>query len=446
MRLSGWSFVSYVAWSSLFLLGMPGAWSPSVALARPFGPPQGLPGPAWFVDESFRLPDSLLDEPAGTSSTGVNLVDVDRDGDLDIFLAEGTASLDGRPNVLLINDGRGFFSDESTTRLPQGPAANSTKAAFADFDRDGDLDAVVANVGPEQLLLNDGHGHFTDASDRLPPPPDIFSDISANVQVADVNGDHCPDIVVANENPFDPAPDHGAQNRLWINDCHGRFSDETAARLPAVTDQTAALRTGDIDRDGDVDIVVLDRGQDRIWINLGGGFFADDTATRLPAIADSTRGGALVDMNGDGSLDLVTSNSRGEIPRLYLNDGRGVFREESIPWVEADDETDTDLALTDLDGDRFPDVYIGNAGHFDGGHGFEGGADHFFENHHGHLREATSAHAVFPADQASTGAAFGDLDGDGDADLVVAGTGDGELGREHIFMRRERRGPHCNGR
>ena len=118
---------------------------------------------ASFVEESWRLPSSMANEPAGTSSTGVTLADIDRDGDLDIFLAEGTAGLEGRPNILLINDGRGSFSDESATRLPAAPILNSTKGAFADFDRDGDVDLVVANVGPEQLLLNDGRGHLFDA-------------------------------------------------------------------------------------------------------------------------------------------------------------------------------------------------------------------------------------------------------------------------------------------
>jgi len=442
MRSSGWTFSSVL--SLLFLGGVVcvGVLGTRIAPAGAH-PPDNRRYSAWFEEESWRLPASLANEPAGTSSTGINLADFDRDGDLDLFLVEGTAGLDGRPNVLLINDGRGFFKDESATRLPPSPAVNSTKAAVADFDRDGDLDLVVANLGPEQLLLNDGRGHFSDASSQLPPPPDLFSDISPDIHVADLNGDRCPDILVANENPFDPSPDHGAQNRLWLNDCRGHFSDVTAARLPAATDQTGLILTGDIDRDGDLDIVVLDRGQDLIWINSGGGFFTDGTRDRFPVTTDSTRGGALTDMNGDGTLDLVVSNSRGEIPRLYLNNGYGVFHEESIPYVEADGETDTALALVDLGGDRFPDVYIGNAGRFDGGHGFEGGPDHFFENHHGHLREATAAHANFPADQASTAAAFGDLDGDGDDDLVVAGTGDGALGRERIFMRRDQRGPRC---
>jgi hypothetical protein len=387
---------------------------------------------AVFVEDATRL--SVSNEPADTSSTGVNLVDVDADGDLDLFLAEGTASLETRPNFLFINDGCGFFSDESAMRLPQGMDANSLKADFADIDGDGDLDAIVANLGPEQLLLNDGSGHFSDGVSHLPAPPDLFADISTSARFADVTADGCPDILIANENPFDPDPLHGAQNRLLINDCNGTFSDETSTRLPALTDQSAALLDGDIDGDGDVDVIVLDRGQEHVLINDGKGVFTDQTATRFPTTSDSTRSGALADLDGDGDLDLVTSNSRGQPPALYLNLGHGRFRASFFNYSEAADETDTELLLVNLNGDRYPDLFIANAGKFDSGHGFEGGPDHFFENQRGSFSEATASHVTFPATQASTGAAVGDIDGDGAPDLVVAGSGNGALGLERVFM------------
>lgn len=385
-----------------------------------------------FVEDDTRLPASLS-EPADTSTVGLNLVDVDGDGDLDLFIPEGTGGLDGRPNLLLINDGCGFFRDESASRLPQGTVANSTKADFADIDADGDLDAIVANLGPEQLLLNDGHGRFTDASSALPPSPDPI-DVSANAHFADINGDGCPDILLANENPFDPDPLHGAQNRALVNDCTGKFVDETHDRLPTVTDQSAALLQGDIDDDGDLDLVVLNRGQERVLINSGDGHFTDETTQRFPVTTDSTRSGALADLDGDGDLDLVTSNSRGQAPALYLNSGRGYFAVAPFNYAEASGETDTELVLLNLNGDRYPDLFIANAGKFDSGHGFEGGPDHLFENRRGQFVEATSLHANFPATQASTAAAVGDIDGDGAPDLIIGGTGTGELGRERVFL------------
>jgi hypothetical protein len=170
-----------------------------------------------LVEESFRLP--FDPSPPGTSTTDVDLVDVDGDGDLDLFKAEGTDSLAGRPNRLLINTGAGTFADETASRILGFNNFNSTKADFGDVDGDGDLDAIVANVGPEQLLLNDGSGVFTDGSAQLPPPVPIFDNISADARFADVDGDGDLDILVSNENPFPGGL--GAQNRLFVNDGSG---------------------------------------------------------------------------------------------------------------------------------------------------------------------------------------------------------------------------------
>jgi VCBS repeat protein len=335
-----------------------------------------------FVEQSNRLPvDTSL---PGTSTTDVDLVDVDHDGDLDLFIAEGTDSPAPRPNRLLINDGHAFFTDETATRLPPGQA-NSTKADFGDVDGDGDLDAIVANLGPEQLLINDGSGVFMDASAaQLPPPPTLFQDITADARLADVDGDGDLDVLLSNENPFDPSPTGGGQNRVWINEGTGRFTDETAARLPARTDQTGAMLPGDIDGDDDLDVVVLNRGQDFVLVNDGHGFFTDETAGRFPVTSDSSRGGALVDLDGDGDLD----------------------------------------------------VYLPNAGAFTVGHGFGGGPDRYFRNNgRARFQERTDEH--FPGvNDPTTDAAFGDIDGDGDLDLVVGNSG--ANGSERVFIQRTR--------
>jgi hypothetical protein len=411
--------------------------NPTVALVATLcmaaGAAQGHGRRHLFVEQSGRLPaDTSL---PGTSSTDVDLVDVDADGDLDIFIAEGTDSPAPRPNRLLLNSGRGVFSDASATHLPAVPPANSTKADFGDLDGDGDVDALVANLGPEQLLINDGSGVFEDRSTaQLPPPLPFTQDITADVRLADVDDDGDLDALLSNENPFDPSPTGGAQNRLWINDGAGSFGDETAARLPAGTDQTGAMLPGDIDRDGDLDLVVLNRGQDLVLVNDGHGVFRDQTARRFPVTDDSSRGGALADLDHDGDLDLVVANSRNQPVALYLNHRRGVFRAREFGMVPLADETDTGLEVVDFDEDGDLDVYLPNAGAFTVGHGFGGGQDRYFRNDgKGRFKERTRRHFP-PVLDPTTDAAFGDIDDDGDLDLVVGNSG--ENGGERVFVNR----------
>jgi len=384
-------------------------------------------GQNFVLVEEARLP--VDPTPPGTSTTDVDLVDVDSDGDLDLFKVNGTDSVAPRLNQLLINAGGGRFVDASATRLPS-TLANSTKADFGDVDGDGDLDAIIARVGGEQLLLNDGAGFFADGSTQLPPALSFLQDISADARFADVDDDGDLDILVSNEIPF-PGAGPGAQNRLWTNNGNGVFTDETAIRLPVSIDQTGAMLPGDVDSDGDLDIVVLNRGQDHVLINNGSGFFDDETAARFPVTSDTTRGGGLADLDGDGDPDLAVGNSQGEPAVLYFNED-GVFVVGDLGMTPQPDETIAGLELVDLDGDGDLDVYLSNAGQFQSGHGFLGGPDRYFRNNgQGHFVERTASHFQAP-DDPTTDAAFGDIDGDGDLDLVVGNSG--ADGGERVFI------------
>jgi FG-GAP-like repeat len=386
-----------------------------------------------YVDESARLP--LDTNPPDTDTLDVDFADVDDDGDLDIYIADGTASPAPRANKLYINDGGGSFSDESSTRLPNSTPANSTEVDFADADGDGDLDAIVANLGPEQLLLNDGSGYFIDASStNLPAPLSLFNNISSEARFIDVDNDGDKDILVANENPFNPAVLGGVQNRIWLNDGAAHFTDETSTRLPQRTDQSQGFASGDIDHDGDIDLIVVNIGQDIVLINNGHGFFTDETSSRFPITTDSSRKGVLADLNGDHCLDLFMGNSRNQQNRLYLNNCHGIFIDRTAGNVPQRADTTSDVDLVDIDKDGDLDVYTTNSGDFQVGHGFLGDTNIYLRNN-GHARFQDKTALYFSLDTfPSTDAEFGDVDGDHELDLMI-GNSSSVNGNENLYIR-----------
>jgi len=310
-----------------------------------------------------------------------------------------------------------------------------------------------------------------------------------NVDFGDIDGDGDWDAIFADGGDLEQD-----QNRVWINQgglqggTTGVFLDETAARFPAVADQSRDIEFADIDGDGDLDIYVSNTSElvlqtNRWWINQGGiqggteGFFADETDTRwvdldgpdssIPASSLLPSGGFIDwscdcdfgDLDNDGDLDLVHSSYgggfSGEVPtRIFLNDGGGNFREfnpsgfrlstsdiqDGDPglWCEGlqlDGTTSTDgttcdvaagpldVDVGDIDGDFDLDILLGSrndlprmfANRLDGSALAPASED-------GDLgfRDVTSL--VFPPGHA-TGIGhyeqeFGDMDGDGDLDLI----------------------------
>ena len=375
-------------------------------------------GGSVFVDVSERLPPSIF--TADTDITDMDFVDVDGDGDLDLFVSGGSARASSAPNALYINDGEGLFTDESATRLPAGSDDVSGRVDFADLDGDGDLDAVVPNLGTSQLLLNNGGGVFTDATNQLPPQP-FTGPFDADVQIApiDVDGDGDLDLYVSNETVIPGAL--GQQNRLWINDGNASFTDETAARLPIEINNAQLSMVGDLDLDGDDDLVNLALGQELVLLNDGTGFFTDATAALFPTVSDATRGGALEDFDGDGCLDLFVVNSSSTQNRFYLGDCTGAFTDATVGRVPTLINTTASLTAGDLDGDGDTDLVTGNAGPAmfgPSGLSFPGEQNQVLINVRGFFVDVTPVFLPLVDDPTAT-VSLGDIDNDGDLDLAV---------------------------
>jgi MYXO-CTERM domain-containing protein len=251
-------------------------------------------GAGVFTDEAdLRLPN---DYPLGAAA---RMGDVDGDGDLDIFAADGYAT-NGPPfGHIYINDGAGMFV-EAIGAIPDSISGSDIDdVEFFDADRDFDLDLIVNahTGGTGGLWLNDGTGVFT-AQTTIDPP--ATTNYHYNVAPCDVDGDGDLDLWIDNIGG-------GFTEQLLINDGAGNFSDETGARVsgnPGADDNGVVCV--DIDDDGDLDGVVISLGTpERLLENDGTGNFTY-VADSFPGPDDCSLWGEFGDLNGDGRIDLVT--------------------------------------------------------------------------------------------------------------------------------------------
>ncbi len=290
------------------------------------------------------------------------------------------------------------FEEFGKRHLPSD-AADTRALAHGDFDGDGDLDLVVGTFGQNRLYLNDGSGIYTDVTlTRMP----IQSDNTTSLAIGDVDRDGDLDIMVGNNvNPF------GAQSRLYLNNGAGTFTDMTLLRMPIVNDNTNAVVFGDIDRDGDLDLVIANYGQNRLYLNNGAGTFTN--ANRLPAVVDASFGVDLGDVDRDGDLDIVIANSRDQQNRIHLNNGAGTFVDATATRMPVDSDASAAVKLGDVDRDGDLDLVFGN---------FQRPSKLYLNNGTGTFAVA-SVGRMPSFNDATTSLAIGDLDADGDLDVLL---------------------------
>jgi len=301
-------------------------------------------GSSTFADVTGLSPDvaDLGD------AEGVAFGDVDNDGDLDLYLSNfGTA------NKLFRNEGGGLYVDATSLAPDLGDSGDGEGVAFADVDKDGDLDLYLAKFSGQanKLFRNEGGGLFVDATAVSGPVGDTGDGVS--VAFADVNGDGALDLCVGN---------FGGANKLYVNNGVGVFADATAASGLGDTNDGAGLAFGDYDNDGDLDLYLANFGQaNRLFRNEGGGVFVDATSAGC-TLGDAGNGTGVVcgDYDNDGDLDLYLANS-GQPNLLFRNEGSGLFVDATAanpPLGDAGQSRGTVLGDFDRDGDL--DVYVAN--------------------------------------------------------------------------------------
>jgi hypothetical protein len=352
--------------------------------------------------ENGRFVDVTAEAGLGDTGYGMGMAigDIDNDGDADVYVTNFES------DRLYRNTGDGRF-EEGTSEAGISPDGWSTSAAFFDYDLDGFLDLYVARYvdyrlktkcyddagqrdycGPlasrpihDLLLRNNGDGTFSDVSETAG-----MTSVSAaglGVACADFTGDGLPDVYVAND---------AYANQLWINQGDGTFEDEAmlagvAVNIHGQPEAGMGVVLADFANRGTLDIFVthLSEETNTLYRNLGGvRGFADRTGGSglgVSSMKHTGFGTAAVDLELDGDVDLIVANGKAHVaepmpgnlmpepwsffsePNLvFLNNGQGGFEraDDALRSLCAPVEVSRGLATGDVDRDGDVDILVGN--------------------------------------------------------------------------------------
>jgi hypothetical protein len=390
--------------------------------------------------------DGDMDNIIESSAAGCALVDYDGDGDLDVYLVngayvEGFSNVRGRvnrnrlANALYRNNGDGSFTDV-TSAAGVGDRGMGMGVAIADYDNDGDPDIFVTNFGPNTFYRNNGDGTFSDITE-LAGLENALAGIGATF--LDYDSDGFLDLYLGNYLKYDPDYQYfyaarrfpgplaypGQPDVLYRNNGDGTFTDVTRhAGVYNPEGRAMGVSSGDIDDDGDWDIFVPnDAMANYVYRNNGDGTFTDvavptGTAYGQSGETTSAMSAEFADIDLDGLVDIIVPDMT--FSCIYRNTGEGYFDEMSARMGVAaacGQYTSWSANFFDFDHDGYGDLFITN-GH---AHRMIGQEDLLLLNDAG-MRFENVSHELgvdFQEKFVGRGSAAGDIDNDGDIDVLV---------------------------
>jgi hypothetical protein len=405
-----------------------------------------------FAHDNAARGNFLLPEEMGP---GVALLDVDNDGDLDIFVAGGGAIVDDGPPQscrLYRNDGASLtdITERATANVP-GPAYG---VACADVNNDGYLDIYITRLGRNVLLHNNGDGTFSDMTEQAGVGDPGFG---ASAVFFDYDMDGWLDLYVTNYVNWAPewertcfstiglrdyctptAYNGPSVDRLYHNLGHGRFEDVTQrAGMAEKRGNGLGVVAEDFDGDGWVDLYVAnDMTPAFLWKNNGNGTFEEvaqlhGCAYDARGVAISGMGVATQDFDGDGDWDLFVTNIDDQTHLVLENDGHGYFTDVSLRMglaLWSIPVTGFGIAMFDQDSDGRLDVFIANGAvniivkNVHATNPFAQPAQ-FIRLVNGKFVDVSAMAGVKAFNDIGRGVACGDIDNDGDLDLVLTNNG-----------------------
>ena len=456
--------------------------SDTAPLPVPDGEPDAPQAPdlEWFVDRAFETGLKFVHFNGMTgkfyqpemTGPGAGLFDYDNDGDLDVYLVQGERLGDGEPLLprpavqppgdrLYRNDleiaGEGKRRPRFTDVTDEAgivATGYGMGVAAGDIDNDGWIDLYLTRFGRNRMLRNQGDGTFADITEESGTGdpawgvPASFLDYDRDGWIDLFVGNYLSYTLAGHTQCYDRAgaPDYCAPETsrphpdiLYRNLGDGTFEDVTAtAGLAREFGPALGSATADFDGDGWIDLFVAnDQRENQLWMNQGDGTFANRALAAGAALgaggnAKADMGVDAGDFDNDGDEDLFITELSGQGSTLYVNDGAGLFRDRSASLgVRAPSlpYTGFGTAWIDIDNDGWLDVVAVNGAVVLNFETF--GPDNpfaldqrnqVFRNVGGARFEAATdrAGSVFELSEVSRGAAFGDVDNDGDTDVLMA--------------------------